>query len=252
MIRSLFLLFILPLALTALPQEFPAWRGYVNDFANVIDADTEARITALCTELEQKTKAELAVVTVPTIGDYDDADYVNRLFEKWGIGKKGVDNGVLLFVAVQERRVRLEVGYGLEGLIPDITAVRILDQYVVDDFKQGDYAAGMLRGAQAVAGLIAADAGVEINGSVRPNIGRSRSRNPGGSGKLLFWLILFLLFVRPRWLLPFLLMGGSRRRRGKWGGGGFGGGFGGGGFGGGGFGGFGGGSSGGGGAGRGF
>jgi uncharacterized protein len=152
----------------------------------------------------------------------------------------------------------LEVGYGLEGLIPDITAVGILDNYVVDDLRRGDYAAGLLHGAQAVAGLIATDAGVEITGSVRPNLNRAARRPEKDNfiGKLILFLIIFLLFGRPRWLLPFLLMGGGRRR-GKWGGGGFGGGFGsggfgGGGFGGGGFGGFGGGGSGGGGASRGF
>lgn len=251
LIHFLWLALIILSAHVAAAQDFPAPRGYVNDFAGVIDKDTEARLTALCTEVEQKTGAELTVVTVSTVGDFDYTEYSIRLFEKWSIGKKAANNGVMLFVTTGERRVRIEVGYGLEGILPDITAGRLLDEYVVPEFRGGDYGSGLLRGAEAIAGLLAADAGVEITGAVRPAVNPSQRREERGFGGLLIpLLIFFLLLVRPRWLWPFLFLGGMRGRSGRhggWGGGGFGGGFGGGGFGG-----FGGGMGGGGGAGRGF
>ena len=231
-------------------QDFPQAAGYVNDFAGVIDSESEASLLTLCEELQRKTGAELAVVTVATVGDMDYTEYSTRLFEKWKIGEKDKNNGVLLFLTVAERRVRVEVGYGLEGALPDITAGRILDQYVVDDLRRGNVGQGFLKGARAIAGKIAEEYGVELDGAPPPRIRSSRQKQGGGIGKLLMMLIIFLIFARPRWLLPFLMMGGGKRR-GGWGGG-FGGGFGGGGFGGGGFGGFGGGGSGGGGAGRGF
>jgi uncharacterized protein len=255
LIRSLVIGLAVPVMLGAAAQDFPEAVGYVNDFAGVIDLDAETQMQALCQELESKTGAELAVVTVSTVGDLDYSEYAIRLFEKWGIGKKGEDNGVMLFVTIRERRVRIDVGYGLEGVIPDITAGRILDDYVMPDLRRGDYSAGLLSGARMIAGVIAQNAGVEVGDQPPANLRSSRQRQQGsGIGKLLFMLFIFLIFARPRWLLPFLLMGSSGRRGGRWDGG-FGGGFGGGGFGGGGFGGFGGfggGSSGGGGAGRGF
>lgn len=251
LIRSCLIAFALPVMLWAAPQDFPQPVGYVNDFAGVIELDAEAQMQALCEELESKTGAELAVVTVRTVGDMDYSEYAIQLFEKWGIGKKGSDNGVMLFLTVGERRVRIDVGYGLEGVLPDITAGRILDEYVMPDLRRGDYSAGLLAGARMIAGVISQSAGQEIGDRPPASLRSTRQRQQGsGLGKLLFMLIIFLIFARPRWLLPFLLMNAGRRG-GRWDGG-FGGGFGGGGFGGGGFGGFGGGSSGGGGAGRGF
>lgn len=246
--------FLLSLCLAYLPQfahaqEFPEAKGYVNDYAHVLSAETWNKLTNLCREVEEKTGAQIAVVTIKSLGDYDASDYVNRLFEKWAVGKKGQDNGVMLFLALEERKVRIEVGYGLEGILPDAMAGRILDSFVVPEFRRGDYNNGMLAGSAAIAGIIAKDAGVEITGAVSPRIDRSRSRRREGSGfSLMQLLLLFLIFGGSRWLWPLLFastLGGGRRGgdwHGGWGGG----------FGGGGFGGFGGGGSGGGGAGRSF
>lgn len=231
-------------------QDFPAARGFVNDFGNVISPAVAAKIEALCYELREKTGAEMAIATFSTIGDEDPDEFANRLFAKWGLGKKGKDNGVLLFLALGERkRVRIETGFGLEGILPDITAGRILDQYVIPQFRRNDYGAGLLAGTQAIAGVIAADAGVQITGAVRPNFRRSqRSEGEFSPLAIIILFIVIVVLARSGLLGPLLLsgmFGGGRGGRDDWGGGGFGGGFGGGGFGG-----FGGGSSGGGGAGR--
>lgn len=223
-------------------QSLPSPQGWVNDFGNVIPAATERRIEAICEEVKQKTGAEISVVTVTTVGDEHYTDYANKLFEKWGIGEKGKDNGVLLFQAVQERSFRIEVGYGLEGIIPDGLAGEIRDSYVFPYFKKNDFGNGHLNGVMAIASVIAKDAGVQITGSVpvRRQV-RGHRRRSGGSGilKILMLALLFLFFRgggrgrgRRGGILPWLFLGsmmggGGRSYGGFSSGGGFGGGFGG-------------------------
>lgn len=212
---------------------FPSPVGFVNDFAEVISPGVESQINAICLDLRQKTGAQLVVVTVKTVGDEHYVAYANKLFEAWGIGEKGKDNGVLLLQTIQERSFWMEIGYGLEGLIPDGLAGQIRDQHVFPHFRAGDAGAGHLSGVKAVAGLIAKDAGVEITGAVAPVVRRGTPKRQRGRGKfvsLLFMALFFLLARRGRGgLLPLLLLGGlsgGSRHHGH-SGGGFGGGFGG-------------------------
>jgi uncharacterized protein len=168
------------------------------------------------------------------------SDFAVRLFERWGIGGADQDDGVLLIAAIAERDVRIEVGYGLEGVINDAAAGRILDTAVLPYFREEDYPSGLAAGAVAIASRIAEEAGVQLTGA--PAVGAQ-----GGEGRsfgllrFLFLLLLLPVLWRNPWLFLLLMSGG---RGGFGGGGGFGRG------GGGGFGGFGGGMSGGGGAGR--
>jgi uncharacterized protein len=220
-------------------------RGYVTDEAHILDAATINQIEQLSVELEEKTSAELGVVTISSLEGRDIEGYASDLFQKWGLGKKGKDNGVLLLIAPNDRRGRLEVGYGLEGLIPDGLAGRILDEAVIPFFRQGNMAGGVLSGAMQTAQIIAQGHNVQLtripNGYKRQlNQRKSRSPLSLGLGFLLF-LIMLILFVRHPLLFWLLLSG--RGGGGGWGGGGFGGG---------GFGGFGGGMSGGGGSSRGW
>lgn len=241
------LLLILSIQVAFPKGQFPKAVGYVNDFADIIPQSYEEEMTRIATELDQKTGAQVAVVTIDSLGGYYTIEeYANRLYEKWGIGQRGEDNGVLILVALKERRLWIEVGYGFEGILPDGLVGEIEDRYMVPYLKENDFGKGLLNGFSAIVKVIAKDAGVEITRSPTPVRAKPRSYPIGG---LLWPLILLLLF-------PFLFF---RRRRGVivtpwfWGGvGGFGGGFGGGGGFSGGFGGFGGGLSGGGGAGRGF
>lgn len=232
-------------------QQFPKPVGYVNDFAQVIQPDIKTQITAICKELEQKTQAEIAVVTMPTIGEEDYRDYANRLFEAWGIGKRGQDNGVLIFNAIQERKIKIEVGYRLEGVLPDGLTGQILDDYAIPHLRNGDYGNAYLLTAAAIARRIAEDKGVELSGEYdMPAVTYSQKRDPPRiSGMFLLLLFIFLMIVTRGRILPWLIFmsmgsGGRSGRHDDWGGFGRGGGFGGG------FGGFGGGMSGGGGAGR--
>ena len=129
---------------------FPKAQGFVSDIAGLIaPADRTALETRLST-LEKETDAEVAVVTVPDLGGTTIEDYASQLFEAWGIGKKDQDNGVLLIIALRERKARIEVGYGLEPIITDARAGRILDDKVIPKFKNGDYNTGILQGAAAI------------------------------------------------------------------------------------------------------
>jgi len=233
-------------------RTWPKPQGYVSDFAGVLDAASRDSIEALAAELREKTGAELAVATTPDLGDDDiDAAAVD-LFKAWGVGSKSKDEGVLILLAQQERRVRIEVGYGLEGILPDGLCGSIIRHVMAPDLSAGRYGPGLLQGARAVVGVIARDRGVAITGAIQPP---SEDERGGVTPRSVFMIALLIAIV-----LSNILRSGARRRgwmgrRGGPGGyggmfggfGGMGGGFGGGG-GGGGFGGFGGGGSGGGGA----
>jgi uncharacterized protein len=243
-----FLLFLLSLSVSG-AEDFPKPTGLVNDFAGTIPQSEKRKMEILAQEVLQKTGTSVVVVTLPTIGDADVATYVTELYQKWGIGKKGEDKGVLIFLALKERRVRIETGYGVEGILPDGLVGEILDRYAVPFLKKDQYGKGLYNALAAVSQVIAKDANVELTGEVKV------SRPPGRRVRRVTLFTLFPLFLlililfsflrrgRGGILLPLLLLGFMGGR------GGFGGGFGG--FGGG-FGGFGGGMSGGGGAGRGF
>lgn len=234
----------------AAKEKFPQPRGAINDFASVIPSNTESKMENLSQEILQKTGTAIVVATIQTLGDNEPGMYANELYEHWGIGKKGEDKGVLILLTLEERRVRIETGYGVEGILPDGLVGNILDQYVVPLLKQGLYDQGLMNGMVAVGQIVAEDAGVKIGEGYRPAPVSTRRVQRRGTGIFPILFLLFLIFSmfsrRGRGMLPFLLLMGLTGRRSS-----FGGGFGGGGFSGG-FGGFGGGLSGGGGAGRGF
>ena len=128
---------------------FPSPTGYVNDFANVLPADTKNNLEQQLINLEKEKGIEFSVVTVKSLEGTTVEDYATRLFESWKIGKKGRDNGLLFLLAPNEKKVRFEVGYGLEGTLNDAKVGRILDDYVIPNFKNGDYAKGIQDGTKA-------------------------------------------------------------------------------------------------------
>jgi uncharacterized protein len=241
-------------------------QGYVNDFAGVMDAESRQKITALSEELDRKADAQLAVVTIHTLEGDTAQDFANRLFEKWGVGPKGKDRGVMVLLAVDDRQYWTEVGYGLEPILPD-GKVGGFGREMLPLLRQRQYGAALFQISSQIAYTIAQDRGVSL--AEAPPGGAPPAESPAPSFFGLpqaFLLVLLLLFGGWRVVAFLFALGGlSRYRRGRrygggwwmgpmggWGGGGWGGGgFGGGGEGGG-FGGFGGGASGGGGAGGGW
>jgi uncharacterized protein len=240
------LLLVLQLAVPALAEPaYPKLTGRVTDAAGVLPADAAAALDARLAALEQATGAQLVVATVPDLDGQEIEDYGVGLLRHWGIGTKDRNNGAILLVAPNQRRVRIEVGYGLEGVITDALASGIIRRQIVPRFKAGDMAGGITAGADALIAVIGASPEERAN-AAQAAAGGGQDDGPGWGA--LVWLVIIIV-----WIIMASRPGARGRRRGPvvvWGpgiGGGWGGG---GGFGGGGFGGFsgGGGSGGGGGA----
>lgn len=272
--RGAALLALLVGLLWALPSaaqlQLPRPTGYVNDFADVIPAEQEAAIDAIVQEVRAKSGGEIAVVTLPSLEGRPPSEVSLQVLREWGVGASGqpgdtlANTGTVVMVAPREREARIELGYATNAFITAAESGRILDQYMVPHFRQGDYGTGILEGVRAVAQQYAGRFGFQLTGQVP---GAAAPRVPvqrpvsGGGGRILFYIMIaFFIFSLFRRGGGGGGGGGRRRRYGGpiilpfpmgagWGGGG---GFGGGGFGGGGFGGFGGGGGGGGGAGRGW
>jgi uncharacterized protein len=238
--------------------------NYVNDFAGVLDADTQPELNELCHQVEVKANAQMAVVLVKSTDGQEIFDYGVALYQAWGIGKKGSDRGALILLATQDHKYWIHVGYGLESILPD-GKVGGFGREAVPLLRSGNYAGAVTLMTTSVADVIAQDAGVTLQG-VPARASPGRRSNPQGA---VVGLIVLAVFIFVVWAAVSSRGGGGRGRpgggggflsgllwgmllnsgRGGYGGGGWGGGGFGGGGGGGGFGGFGGGSTGGGGAG---
>lgn len=226
-------------------DSFPAYRGFVNDFANLLEPADHQKLNALVGAVEQKTGAEIVVVTLKSTKPYNVEDYAIRLAEKWQIGKADKDNGLLFLVAAEDRKMAILTGYGLEGAIPDAEATRVRLRIITPYFKREEYSKGILAGTIALVDLTAQEYNISIEDL--PDLTKAYvqpvQKSPlAGFIEGFFTLLFFILFFGLRMgLFGFLLFGSGRRRGGYWYGGGLSGG-------GAGFGGFGGGSFGGGGS----
>jgi uncharacterized protein len=234
-------LLVLLFALPASALDFPALTGRVVDDANIFDPAARAALEQKLADLETKTSDQLVVVTLKSLQGTSIEDYGYQLGRQWKIGQKDSNNGVLLIVAPNERKVRIEVGYGLEGTVTDAISRLIIENGIVPRFRANDIPGGINRGVDDVISVLSGDAEEwKQRAAKRPDT----KSDPGGFGDILTMLLLFLAF----WLIFRMMVGrmGANQqnsRRGSpgvivwgptWGGGG---GFGGGGFGGGGFGG---------------
>jgi uncharacterized protein len=203
--------------------EVPPLRGRVNDYAGVMSQDQVRTLESQLAQFEQETGHQIAVLTIPTLDGEDIEGFSIRVAESWKIGKKGFDNGVILLVAVKDRKLRLEVGYGLEGVLPDAIADRIIREYIVPRFRAQDYAGGVIAGIDAVQKVIKQE----------PLPESARKPNPAPQSdfnSLAMFAIAFVIFA----LMAFSSGRRSRNQmwsgRGRryppifWGGGGFGGG----------------------------
>lgn len=181
---------------TAAPQIPPkptAAAGiYVQDYAQVLSAEDKRRLLSIGQELDNKTTAQLAVVTVKTLDGQPIEDYALSILREWGIGSKEKNNGALIVVAVQDRRSRIEVGYGLEGLLSDGLTGRIQDQAMIPYFRKGNYAAGIVNGYAVTASLIAKDAGVQLTSINSEQIAVPAKTTNNTDQEYPFWLKLLI------------------------------------------------------------
>lgn len=244
-IAALAVLAALSLSAAAEAAYQPTAQFFVNDFADVLSADAEQQIVELGRRVQQQTGAQAVAVTVPSLEGQSVEDYAIDLANSWGIGQEEKDNGVLLLIAVEERKLRIEVGLGLEGALPDGKTGRIMDDYMTPSLRKNDYSTGMLEGYKAVAAQIYQEYGVdasELNGyEISGSQNTSNNQDIPSILKMLSPLAILLLLIilrrvsHGRGLPLFWFFGGPRGPHGgsggndTFGGGGFTGGFGGGG-----------------------
>lgn len=138
----------------ALAQSLPKPAGRITDLAGVIDAATEEALDRQLDQLEQKTTSEIAVATIRSLDGMSSTDYANRLFKEWGVGQAKLDNGVLVLIAIDDRDMAIEVGYGLEGVLPDGLAGQVIREDFTPRFKEGDYSGGIRNGVSHLVEIV--------------------------------------------------------------------------------------------------
>ena len=163
--------------------------GFVNDFAKVLPDPSRQTLEAKLTAFKQATGDEIAVVTIPTVGDDTIENYAVELFKEWGIGERGKDNGVLVLVAVNDHKMRIEVGYGLEGSLTDAQAYWINQNVMTPAFKNNDFAGGLNDATDAIIGAVKGDATIPSE---------TPTTQSSGSGRQFDWV--WLIFFAPMWL----------------------------------------------------
>lgn len=163
--------------------------GYVNDFASIIDAESADTLTSELTTFATNTGNDVVVVTVPNLGGDDLESYTNTLYREWGIGSAETDRGVLVLIALEEREVRIEVGYGLEGEVPDVIANRIIDNVMVPFLKDSKYGEGLIAGTRAIR------AEIEVVG-----VAKEGTNNTFPTGEEV-WYVIVLIYVGITWVI---------------------------------------------------
>ncbi|GAC1328199.1 MAG: hypothetical protein NVSMB26_03160 [Beijerinckiaceae bacterium] len=223
------ILFVTTFAALAATLHFPELSGRIVDQANILPAATRSSLETKLADLEQKSGIQLAVATVSSLEDQDVETYTNQLFRAWKLGDQAKNNGALLLVAPKERKVRIEVGYGLEGTLTDALSNVIITNAMVPKFKAGDFAGGVERG---VDGIIAALTTDTSDWQKKPQV-RAEDQDDAFNALLpfiIFGLIIFVFIMMQRhargggggWGGPiFIPSGGSSWGGSSWGGGGF-------------------------------
>ncbi|WP_066684944.1 TPM domain-containing protein [Sphingomonas sp. CCH18-H6] len=201
-------LMLLVAVMPAAAQTFPTLTGRVVDAANLLDADQKARLSALSAEIEQASSRQFVVATVPSLQDYPIEEYGYRLGRAWKIGQGEANNGIILLIAPNERKVRIEVGYGLEPIMTDALASVIINQTILPRFKAGDLPGGILAGAEAIGEQMRLPLEVAEQRAVQQTARAQSSRKRDGIPvALIFWGVVLIFIVLP------ILFGGPRGRR---------------------------------------
>ena len=199
------LLMLLMLALSgniALAQTFPALTGRIVDEANLLDPAQEAALTVKLEGLETRTKRQFVVATLNSLQGYDIADYGYQLGRHWAIGQDGVgeaekDNGAILIVAPNERKLRIEVGYGLEPVLTDGFSSSVIRNDITPLFKAGDFAGGINIGVDKIITQIELPPEEAAKVAAEAAKSQKKSSRGGGLGSVMFWLFIFFFFILP-------------------------------------------------------
>jgi uncharacterized protein len=189
--------------------QFPKLTGRVVDAANILPPDEEARLTQKLEALEKQSRRQLVVATVPSLEGYEISDYGYQLGRAWGIGQKGTNDGAILLIAPTERKVRIEVGYGLEGTLTDGMSFLIINGQILPRFKAGDMPGGIEAGTDAIIKQLSLPPAEAQK--IAAQADQQQKQDKGGD--LSIGTVIFILFVIFFFVLPILraMSGGGRR-----------------------------------------
>ncbi|MCZ2158272.1 YgcG family protein [Bartonella sp. 220] len=181
--------------------KFPSLTGYVNDLAHLLDNATKQNLTEKLAELEEKTGDQIVIITLPTLSGNDIETYSNALFRTWGLGQKQLNNGVLLVIAPNEREMRIEVGYGLEGVLTDALSSVIINSFVLPNFREGNYQKGVIEAVHAIINILT-ESDSEFSFRMREKAKiveaqRKQAEKEQMIANTIIFLILFIVFGLP-------------------------------------------------------
>lgn len=175
--------------------------GFVNDYANILDQGSKQKLESDLTNLQKQTGIEFSVVTIKNLDGDTVENYANQLFNEWGIGGTG-NRGLLLLISMEDRKTRFEVGYGLEGTLPDLLTSKIQQNYLLPSFKQGDYVGGIQNTVATVIGILDGDVSAsEIQGT---------QKNSSYDG--IWFFLIYLIFPMFVFILQFLIYSMARSK----------------------------------------
>lgn len=213
-IFSLFFIFLLCNVVFAV--DYPKPVGFVNDFAGLLSVDVKNNLEQVLKQYEKETFIEIAVVTVKSLEELSVEEYTLGLAEKWGVGKKGKDNGIVFLVALTERKIRIEVGYGMEPDLPDSMAGSIIRHYIVPSFKEGRMAEGVVSGTKAILKALGEEP-YEARLEERKRLAEEKRIKSQHDRKLFLSIVLIgvlvLLFVASIIFVAHLLIKASRKKK---------------------------------------
>lgn len=201
MVRLLLLIILFPVI--AGGTQVPELNDYVNDYAEILSDQEEADISAVCADLQDATDVHLVVLTVESLNGNSIEQFSIEVAEAWGVGNRERDDGLIILVAKEERRVRIEVGYGLEGDITDVASAYIIDRQMVPAFKDGEYGAGLLQGVESLSELARGADLEDLKPTYEPppyRLSESQMRNIL-SFLTLVWILMLVFLRKAKWLV---------------------------------------------------
>lgn len=202
--KTLTIIILSLLALQLFALKVPKLKGHVNDYANVLSSNEKSTLENFLTEFEKKTSTQVALLTIESLQGENLEDYSIRVVDNWKLGQKDRDNGVLLLVSMQEKKMRIEVGYGVEGALTDAKSSYVINNYIVPDFKQGNFYTGISTGIAAITGIISEEFTITDE-----QITQSRQKRKKSKGQLPFGFIIFIF------MMVFSRLGRGRGRGGR-------------------------------------
>jgi uncharacterized protein len=187
--KKIFLFSLLSLLFTfGFAQDFPEKPNtLVNDYANVLSADQKQQLETKLVAFNDSSSTQIAIAILKSVGDYDINEYAVELGRKWGVGQSGKNNGIMIVVAVGDRKISIQTGYGLEGALPDIYAKRIIDNDIKPNFRAGNYYAGLDEGTSSIIKY--------TRGEYKNDSPKTSSKKGGGGGSIVIIIIIVIVII---------------------------------------------------------